>query len=369
MEIKQRERRPLVVSVNQDSGIGPGRAKGAAVHVDAMRNAFQRIGCRCLGLDEPDDRRLLQALNAQLANGSIDMIYERYALGKSATAEFAATHNIPLVIEVNSPLAAEQRQWRGGSDEAEDARLDAITMGQACAVIAVSNDVGRYAVGRGARRSAVAVFPNGIDCRQFNLAVRDNSLRQDLIPDNRFVIGFHGRLRPWHGFDMLVDITAELLARGRDIHLLVIGEGEFSELQRLPEERFTRIGWKPHEEIPAFVAAFDALPLTYQPNMPCYFSPLKLREAMACGVVPLVPALGDLPLSVEHGKTGLVYGAGDAEQLLDQLELLLADSDKCAELGRNASSEAARHSWDRIAAHALDTALVCGKREKLSQVG
>ena len=369
IEIKRRRQRPLVVSVNQDSGIGPGRAKGAAVHVEAMRIAFQRVGCSCLGLDEPDDGRLLQALNAQLAEGTIDMIYERYALGKSAAARFAAKHNIPLVLEVNSPLAAEHRQWRGGSNEAEDARQDAITMGQACAVLAVSNDVGYYAMGRGARKSAVAVFPNGIDCRQFNLAARENSQRRDLLPQNRFVIGFHGRLRPWHGFGMLVDTAAELLARGRDIHLLVVGEGEFSELQRLPEERFTRIGWRPHEEIPGYVAAFDALPLTYQPDMPCYFSPLKLREAMACGVVPLVPALGDLPLSVEHGKTGIVYSAGDGEQLLEQLELLVADSYKCGELGRNASVEAARHSWDRIAAYALDSAMATGARENLPQAG
>jgi glycosyltransferase involved in cell wall biosynthesis len=168
---------------------------------------------------------------------------------------------------------------------------------------------------------------------------------------------------------MLVEIAAELLARGRDIHLLVVGEGEFSELQRLPDERFTRIGWKPHSEIPRYVAAFDALPLTYQADMPCYFSPLKLREAMACGVVPLVPSLGDLPQAVQHDKTGMVYRAGDQEQLLEQLETLVTSAEKCGQLGRNASVDAARHSWERIAAHALAAARACSAGEPLPRAG
>lgn len=369
MEIAQTGLGPLVVSVNQDSGIGPGRAKGAAVHVDAMRSAFQKVGCRCMGLDEPDDDRLLHALRAQLATGAIDVIYERYALGKSAAAKFAAENDIPLVLEVNSPLAGEQRQWRGGSNEAEDARQDAIAMGRACSVLAVSNEVGDYAVARGARESTVEVFPNGIDCSLFNIAARDDSLRRRLVPEDRFVIGFHGRLRPWHGFEMLVDIAAGLLERGRDIHLLIVGEGEFSELSRLPQDRFTRIGWKPYEEIPGYVAACDALPLTYQPDTPCYFSPLKLREAMACGVVPLVPALGDLQLAVEHERTGFVYSAGNEEQLLEQLELLITDPERCREMGHKASLDAAGHSWERIAEFALEAALTSRDREKLHRAG
>ena len=369
METVQNGQSPLVVSVNQDSGIGPGRAKGAAVHVDAMRSAFQKVGCRCMGLDEPDDDRLLHALRAQLATGAIDVIYERYALGKSAAAKFAAENDIPLVLEVNAPLAGEQRRWRGGSNEAEDARQDAIAMGRACSVLAVSNEVGDYAVARGARESTVEVFPNGIDCSLFHIAARDDSLRRRLVPEDRFVIGFHGRLRPWHGFEMLVDIAAGLLERGRDIHLLIVGEGEFSDLSRLPQDRFTRIGWKPYEEIPGYVAACDALPLTYQPNTPCYFSPLKLREAMACGVVPLVPALGDLQLAVEHERTGFVYSAGNEEQLLEQLELLITDPERCREMGHKASLDAAGHSWERIAEFALEAALTSRDREKLPQAG
>jgi len=350
---------PAVVSVNQDAGIGPRRAKGAAVHLNAMRAAFSRLGANCQGIDEPDDSRLNEALLGVLDMGPVDLIYERYALGKSAAARFAAEHGIPLVLEVNAPLADEQRRWRGASNEQEDARQDAFAMGVACKVVAVSSEVARYAIQRGAQAERVEVFPNGIDTERFNLSVRADSVRRSLLPPDRFVIGFHGRVRPWHSFAMLADVAGSLLEQGYDIHLLVVGEGDFACLRRLPEERYTRVHWQPHREIPRYVAAFDVLPLTYQADMPCYFSPLKLMEAMACGVVPLVPDLGDLPASVKHGATGLVYAAGDAEQLLEQMLRLIADKALLESMGRRAAKEAGRHSWEQIAGEVLKSANNC----------
>ena len=362
----KQEQTPLVISVNQDSGIGPDRAKGAAVHLKAMREAFCAMGAQCLAMDEPDDQQLWSALEERHNLGAIDLIYERYALGKSTAARFAAEHDVPLVLEVNAPLAQEQRRWRGAGDEAEDALQDALTMGQACGVIAVSGDVASYAVARGAQENRVEVFPNGIDTGRFNLDLRQDSVRDALVPPGRFVIGFHGRLRPWHGFDMLVDVTLELLGQHRDVHLLVVGEGDFEDLERLPKDHYTRVPWQAHEDVPRYVAAFDALPLTYQPDMPCYFSPLKLMEAMACGVVPVVPDLGDLPTVVDHCRSGLVYRAGDRNQLRMLLQSLIADSERLKRVGLAAADEAGRHSWARIANHALQ---VAAGRTRLPRVG
>ena len=95
--------------------------------------------------------------------------------------------------------------------------------------------------------------------------------------------------------------------------------------------------------------------------MPCYFSPLKLMEAMACGVVPLVPDLGDLSATVKHGATGLVYPAGDAEQLLEKIRRLIADKALLEGMGRRAAIEAGRHSWERIARNVLESAAACSR--------
>lgn len=353
-----------MLSVNQDPGIGPKRAKGAAVHLMAMRKAFESLGMECIGVDEAHDPRFIDALSGIVSQRPVDLIYERYALGKSNAAQFAIDNDIPLVLEVNAPLADEQRRWRGASNEDEDARCDAFAMRSASKIIAVSSDVARYAIERGARASQVEVFPNGIDTDYFNISMRQKSVRNELIPEGRFVIGFHGRLRPWHGFDVLVDVMARLLGKNMDIHMLVIGEGDFDELGHLPRDRYTRITWQPHSEIPRYVAAFDVLPLTYKADMPCYFSPLKLMEAMACGVVPLVPGLGDLAATVTHEDTGLVYEAGDISALQNQLETLINDKTMLASLGCSAAKEASCHSWVRIADYVLDTATRRGRQEQ-----
>jgi len=103
--VKDGADRLIVLSVNQDRGIGPLRTKGAAVHLTAMRQAFTDLGADCRAIDMADDTELLACLNEQLSAGGIDLIYERYALGKSVTARFASQHAIPLVLEVTGVVA------------------------------------------------------------------------------------------------------------------------------------------------------------------------------------------------------------------------------------------------------------------------
>lgn len=347
-----------IAAVNQDRGIAPHLNKGAAVHLVAMRDAFARLGCDVVAFDQPDDAALVAALSSAQSSCQVqqpfDLVYERYALGKATGARFAQVSDIPLVLEVNSPLAEEQARFRGKVETNADRENDNFVFRQASCVVAVSSIVAEYACVRGAHPDAVMVCPNGIDTQRFNLQVDGSAVRCELVPDDTFVIGFHGRLRPWHGFSQLVSAVSNLLAQSLPVHLLVVGEGKFKELDILPKKHYTRVDWQPHERMPEFVAAFDALPLTYQPDIPCYFSPLKLMEAMACGVVPVVPDLGDLARVVEHGKTGYVYQAGDASAMENLLAQLVLDPGHRTSIGKRASEAATAFSWEGIAAKVLD---------------
>ena len=112
-----------IVSVNQDRGISPTREKGAAVHLKAMRQAYKNLGARVSPVDESDGSRVLFRLHGLQKENPIDLIYERYALGKSAAAEFARAHGISLALEVNAPLAEEQSRWRSTGDEFQNAEI------------------------------------------------------------------------------------------------------------------------------------------------------------------------------------------------------------------------------------------------------
>jgi glycosyltransferase involved in cell wall biosynthesis len=136
---------------------------------------------------------------------------------------------------------------------------------------------------------------------------------------------------------------------------MVVGEGDFEAQlsEAVSPDRVTRVGWVDHEEMPRYVSAFDALPLTYDTSTPCYFSPLKLPEAMACGVVPVVPEVGDLPAIVTHEANGLLYPAGDVVALANAVQWLSEHPAQRAAMAREALQTARDSPWVASAAYAL----------------
>ena len=358
-----------VACVNQDRGIAPGRAKGAAVHLAAMREAFARLGCEVLPLDEPDSDALAKHLAAAHAQRPIDLLYERYALGADAAARFAGKHEIPLAIEVNAPLAEEALRYRDHEESEAEREGDRHLFRQADLVLAVSDAVAQYAHERGAAPERTIVCRNGVDETRFHPGVRTEVGDLPGLNDDTLVIGFHGRQRPWHRFDKLLACFRMLRGRDLPLHLLVVGEGRFEGLSELPSSDVTRLGWTPHEDMPVWVSRFDFLPLTHQPDSPFYFSPLKLAEAMACGVVPVVPDLGELPEQVGHGEAGLVYPAGDMDAMAERIAALIASPAQRRALGSQAAERALQHSWTGIARDVLTRLLPDREEDQSCRTG
>lgn len=343
-----------IISVNQDRGISPARKKGAAVHLRSMRAAFRQLGAVVWEVDEFDGLKLRETLQGIARCQAVQLIYERYALGRSAAAQFALERDIPYALEVNAPLADEQQRWRGQPESDDDRTEDAVVFGAASFIAVVSSEVASYAQNRGGLAESIHLCPNGIDSVLFKPYSKAGSRARLKLPGESFVLGFHGRERPWHGFDMLVDVSKTLLKRFLPVHLLVIGEGEFKALHALPEGTYTRLPWMEHGKIPACISACDVLPLTYLQDAPCYFSPLKLMEGMACAVVPVVPDLGDLPSIVSHFHNGFVYAAGKREALVKTLLALFNDPALKSRMAAAAVETARSNGWDRIAGKVLD---------------
>lgn len=336
----------LIASVNQDRGIRPDGRKGAAVHLRAMREAFQALGADVVAIDSPSAPTVAEALETLHANGPIDLVYERHALDALSAGEFCARRGVSHVLEVNAPLRSEAVAHRSYRSTAELERAEDRLFGAASTLLAVSSEVAEHLIERGAPEARVLVRPNGVDTGMFR--PRPHCAGQ-------FVLGFFGRLRPWHGFERLVLVASRLLARGVDLRLELVGEGDFAEHigDLLPRSRWTHTEWMPQRQLAEHVAGFDALALTYAPDAPCYFSPLKLLEAMASGVVPCVPALGDLETTVRHGLNGLVHDPHELGELESQLARLASEPADREQLGAAARVTATRHSWTSIARDVL----------------
>jgi glycosyltransferase involved in cell wall biosynthesis len=347
--------------LNQDAGVSPGQAKGAAVHVEAMRRAFAQLGAAVLAVDEKDPRKAGRILRERHGRAPLDLVYERYALDADAGADFAREHGVPLVLEVNAPLLDEAREHRGRMIRAEDLERERAVFASAARVLAVSRGVARYVMRHGIAAERVLVRPNAVDSRRFAPlppAEREH-VRAGLGLQGCFVLGFHGRLRPWHGFERIARAVAGLRRSGVPAHLLAVGAGEFQALleRELPAESFTVVPWVDHGSVARLIACFDVLPLAYDADAPCYFSPLKLLEAMAVGAVPVVPSLGDLPEAVRHGIDGLVYGAGDDSAFQDALARLAASRELRAALASEAVKTARGRSWNALAYEVMGFAL------------
>ncbi len=347
-----------IIHLVQDPGIRPGSKKGAAAHVDAMCRAFAGLGARVARVHGATAEEAAAGLDAALSDGA-DLVYERYALGAHEGARVARERGLAHVYEVNAPLEDEAQRWRGVARGEVDRDLERESLAAATLVLCVSRSVADYAIARGARPGSIVVRPNGVDASVFQPLDPSEAdrLRARTFPElaSPFVVGFHGRLRPWHGLARIVDATAELVGRGVEAALLCVGEGAFEPAiaGKLDPCRWQHIPWCRTEELARWVASFHVVPFGYEPDRDCYFSPLKLRESMATGAVPIVPRLGELPETVRHGEAGIVVTPGSVESMADAMELLARHPAERGRLGRAARSAVADDSWDSIARDVL----------------
>ena len=79
-------------------------------------------------------------------------------------------------------------------------------------------------------------------------------------------------------------------------------------------------------------------------------APLSICEAMACATPVIAARVGGISHLLRHGETGWLFEPGNAAELADQLELLLADTDLRRRLGENARRHAQETFHPRLVA-------------------
>ncbi len=318
--------------------LGPGLSGGRDL-VRAFHNSeFFRVADECTA-------RLLPSF-----------IYERYSLWGTAGQRLARKHSIPLVLEVNSPLTHEEEKYRGGSIFPSLARwAERRTWRRADLLVAVSRALCNHFEEAGVKARKVEVLPNAVDTKLFRPEVDDSSLRRRLKPDGRFVVGFVGSFKAWHGVDFLLEAFKWLHAKDASYHLLLVGDGPMrakleEETRRLGlQEAVTLVGSVPHEEVPRYLALMDVAVAPYPALDDFYFSPLKLYEYMAGSRAIVASRIGQVAEVIADGFTGLLYEPGNEEALLDCIRRLRADESLRRELGQNARMACSKNTWRRNA--------------------
>jgi glycosyltransferase involved in cell wall biosynthesis/thiamine kinase-like enzyme len=295
-------------------------------------------------------RLLFAAALEAMERRAFDFIYERYSLWSDVGARLAQATGRPLVLEVNAPLRLEAARYRTLPDPERAAQMERTQFMAANAISVVSQALRDYVIGQGAPPERVHVLPNGVDPQRFHPAVRGGAVRDRLGLNDRIVIGFVGRPRPWHDLETLCAAFARLRVDDPRFHLLLVGEPPAALPEIIAERGLRRAvtltGPVAHEDVPQYIAAMDVAVSPHPPLADFYFSPLKLFEYLACGVPTVAADIGQPAAIIRDGETGVLYPPGDAEALAERIRFLIAHPDRAREIAWNgAVSVLERYTW------------------------
>jgi glycosyltransferase involved in cell wall biosynthesis len=271
-----------------------------------------------------------------------DMIYERYSLNTFCGILVSKFFRIPLVLEVNAPLAYEQKKYERLVFPRVAAATERWICSNSARTIVVSGVMKDMLCRIGVPRNLIVVVPNGIDPDDFRPDVPCESIRRQWGLEDRTVLGFVGWFKKWHGLEDLVELYSEEEWGIGNLHLFLVGDGPArSELERIIEKHgisshVTITGSVPREMIPAYISTMD---IALQPSVTEYASPIKIFEYMGTGKCIVAPDQANIREIIEDGRTGVLFKPGSKEGMATALKMAISDPDFRKYLGRNARQE------------------------------
>ncbi|MEG0880822.1 MAG: glycosyltransferase, exosortase A system-associated [Janthinobacterium sp.] len=264
----------------------------------------------------------IAALNAGRALG-IPVVYEVRAFWEDAAADHGSSR--PGGLRYRLTRALENHALR---------RADAVTT--------ICEGLRRELRARGVPADKITVIPNAVDAGAFH-AVHDPALAHTLGLDGHPVIGFIGSFYAYEGLALLLRAMPRMLAAQPALRLLLAGGGpQEAALQALAAQldiahAVVFAGRVPHAQVAAY---YQLLDICVYPRLPMRLTelvtPLKPLEAMAQSRLVVASDVGGHRELIEHGKTGLLFRAGDAEALARTVLNLLLAPDSWAPLRRQA---------------------------------
>lgn len=339
------ERRVLYLSLHQRH-----RGQGGDTHIGIVCDGLRDLGWSVL-LVQPratTSKRgpvalLRQMLGTQVTAmrrlAQVDIVYVRFHPLAVLLVGLARLLRTPVVIEVN-----------GAHDDWFDIypslrRFEPVFRGlsrsqfrRAAKIISVCEGLARWSEDVAGVRVPGVVIPNAADPQRFYP-----------VPSTSppYVV-YAGALTPWEGVQTALDATQEP-AWPADLSLLIAGDGPLRqrvEAVAASSQRVKYVGLLPRHEVPQLVgAASIALSPFHKP--PHGASPIKLYEAMACGV-PV--AVSDSPGQYELVRStgcGVVFSADRPDQLAAAVAKIADDEVAAAEMGRRGRQAVLNsHSWE-----------------------
>jgi teichuronic acid biosynthesis glycosyltransferase TuaC len=223
--------------------------------------------------------------------------------------------------------------WRRLGDALE--RVD-LPVGVSRSICAKLSETGKC------RREPLCIYLSR-DATRFTPADDKREIRARLgLPAENVVAIYVGGLVESKGMNELAAAAEPLLRKYLDLQLVCVGDGPCRDTMvrlagRLGRESAVILpGNVPPEEVPLWLQASDFLVLpSYSEGLP-----QAVLEAMNCGLPVVATRVGGVPEAVRDGRTGLLVEAGNAAQLRDAMERMIADKSFRLAAGREGLARA-----------------------------
>ncbi|QSA99019.1 glycosyltransferase, exosortase A system-associated [Methylococcus sp. EFPC2] len=262
------------------------------------------------------------------------------ALNGLAALRVAQWHGLPVVYECRAfweDAAVDHGTSREGGLRYRATRaLETHIFRKAQAVTVICEGLRTDIIARGIPADKVTVIPNAVDVQKFRYGTEaDPVLRADLGLAGKVVLGFIGSFYAYEGLPLLLQALPRIAATRPDVRLLLVGGGpQEAALRALTQQlglgdRVLFSGRVSHDLVQKYYDQVDVLVYPrYSMRLTDLVTPLKPLEAMAQGRLVVASDVGGHKELIENDRTGLLFRAGDADDLAGKVLELLGRPDR-----------------------------------------
>jgi len=274
----------------------------------------------------------------------LEFVWQQNGFFQTAGSELARLKGVPYILQMEAPLVWEAARWgvaRPGWGSLLERFGERPDLQRADLVTCVSSEVAQEVESMGFDRSKILITPCSVDLQLFATELDGTRVREAFGVQDRFVVGWVGGFRSFHGLDLLIDAADRLADRLPDLSLFLVGDGILrpkieDDVKRRGLENVVLTGAVPHGQVPEHIAAMDVAVLSGPVLGGFHYSPLKMREYMACGKPVIAPNVGSIADAAVHGEEALLVTPWDTDQLVRTIEMLYSDESLRQSLGANA---------------------------------
>jgi len=228
-------------------------------------------------------------------------------------------------------------------------RLARYALSKINSIIAISRNVRDSLLKIGISKEKIDVIPPPINIEKFNPDCDKGEFKLQ-FQNNWPILLFVGNLTKTKGIDILIDALPPVISKYPKVKLVMaldvqekLTDYEFHRMREL-KKKINQIGIKENimevglvQNIQSLMAVSDVVVTPFLSTSGPADYPISVLEAMAVGRPVIATQVGGIPEVIESGKNGILIKPGDANELAQNILVLLKNPKLQKGLGTNAA--------------------------------